>query len=211
MIDAKEELRRVLPVVTELRKRFPNVPISIDTVRSEVARECLEVGAAIVNDISAGSIDATLWEVVAKYKAPYLLMHMQGRPSTMQQAPTYENVVVDVLDFLIEKVGQLRQLGVKDIVIDPGFGFGKSIDHNYQLLKHLHAFQILDCPILAGVSRKSMIYKLLKISPEEALPATSALHLFALQEGARLLRVHDVKEAKQVIQLWQTINAQPNI
>ena len=159
----------------------------------------------MINDISAGQFDDKLYETVAALDVPYILMHMNGSPKTMQHDPKYDNVITHVTDFFIREVGILRELGVKDILLDVGFGFGKTIDHNYQLLKQLKDFQIIDSPILVGISRKSMIYKLLNIQPQAALSATSALHLLALQNGGNLLRVHDVKEAKEVIELWKQI------
>jgi dihydropteroate synthase len=203
VIAAEEELQRVLPVVEAIKSTFPEAIISIDTVRGAVARHCAEAGAGMINDISAGRMDEDMYPAVAALQLPYVLMHMQGTPDKMQQNPGYENVALEVLDFLIEEVGKLRTLGAKDIILDPGFGFGKSIEDNYQLLKELHVLQIPDLPVLAGVSRKSMIYKPLNTSPEDALIGTAALHMVALNQGARILRCHDVKEAVQVIELWK--------
>jgi len=197
-----EELDRVLPVLEGLHAAFPQTPLSIDTIRAEVARQAVRAGACVVNDISAGRYDPELFAAVAELEVPYILMHMQGDPKTMQRGPTYKDVVLEVLDFFLEKVAELRALGVVDIVLDPGFGFGKTLTHNYRLLHRLRVFQALDCPILAGISRKSMICKVLGVSPAEALNGTTALHMVALQQGARLLRVHDVREARQVIRLW---------
>ncbi|MEO1629118.1 MAG: dihydropteroate synthase, partial [Bacteroidota bacterium] len=205
VISVEEELGRVLPVVRAIHKHFPDALISIDTVRSEVARQTVEAGAALVNDISAGRFDDQLYQTVASLGVPYILMHMQGQPSNMQDAPEYEDVITEVLDFCIAQLKELRALGIKDVIIDPGFGFGKSVEHNYQLLQNMHAFQILDLPILAGVSRKSMICKLLKVDPAQALNGSTALHMIALQQGASILRVHDVKEARQVVQLWEML------
>ena len=205
VIGEEEELQRVLPVIEKIIETFPEAMLSIDTVRAKVAREAVARGAAIINDISAGSLDPDLWQTVVDLQVPYILMHMQGRPETMQNQPVYESVTVEVLDFLIAKVGALREMGAKDIIIDPGFGFGKSVEHNYELLQKMHVFQMLECPVLAGVSRKSMICKVLKVSPLKALNGTTALHMIALQQGARILRVHDVREAKEVIRLWQQL------
>lgn len=205
IISAEEEVQRIAPVVEALAKHFPSAIVSIDTVYGHTAKVSQGLGAGIINDVSAGRLDATMYPTVAKLGLPYILMHMQGMPGTMQTNPEYTDVVTEVLDFFIAEVGKLRALGVKDIVLDPGFGFGKTIAHNYQLLKNLHIFQILDAPVLAGLSRKSMIYKLLKTKPEEALNGTSVLHLVALQQGAKLLRVHDVKPAMEVIKLWEML------
>jgi dihydropteroate synthase len=204
-ISVQEELDRILPAVEIINKHYPETIISIDTIRSAVAKQAVSSGACIINDISAGKFDDELFQTVAQLKVPYILMHMQGQPKNMQTNPNYKDIALEVLDFMIEKVGQLRALGVKDICIDPGFGFGKSLQHNYQLLKKMHIFKILELPILCGLSRKSMIYKLLNTTPDKALNGTSALHMIALQEGAKILRVHDVREAFEVIQLWQNL------
>ena len=202
IISVEEELKRVLPVITAIIKEFPEAIISIDTVQSVVAKQAIEAGAAIVNDISAGKIDKAMYETVAQLGVPYILMHMQGKPKDMQADPIYEAVQLEVLDFFIAELGKLRTLGVKDVIIDPGFGFGKQLNHNYQLLKEMHIFKILEVPILAGLSRKSMIYKVLDCTPKEALNGTSVLNLVALQQGASILRVHDVKEAMETIRLF---------
>jgi dihydropteroate synthase len=203
VIDAEEELRRVLPAIENIHREFPEAILSIDTIRSKVAREAVHAGAAMINDISAGRLDDALYPTLAELQVPYVLMHMQKRPENMQEAPLYENVVQEVLDFLIFEIATLRKLGLKDILIDPGFGFGKSIEHNYEILRSLHVFQMLDVPILAGLSRKSMIYKPLGLDPEHALNGTSALHMVALQQGAKVLRAHDIAPAIEVIKLWQ--------
>lgn len=207
MISEAEEIQRVLPAIETILKHFPDAILSIDTVQAEVARQSIAAGAAIINDISAGRIDATMYPTVAELKVPYVLMHMRGTPQNMQENPTYENVVLEVLDFFIAEVGKLRELGVKDIILDAGFGFGKTLDHNYQLLKHLHVFQILELPILTGISRKSMVYKPFGGSAKDALNGTSALHMVALQQGSKILRTHDVKEAVEVIKLWKQLEA----
>jgi len=212
LIPIEEELGRVLPAIKTILKEFSNCILSIDTVRSEVARQTIGVGASIINDISAGTIDEKMFETVGEINCPYILMHMKGIPENMQASTSYEGqVVTTVLDFLIEKMGQLRALEVKDIVIDPGFGFGKTIDQNFELLKNLASFRILEVPILVGLSRKSMIHKLLKIKPEAALNGTTALHFAALENKAKILRVHDVLEAKQTLQLWEKLKEAPEI
>jgi len=205
VLPVAEELERVLPVIAGIKTRFPDAVISLDTVRGEVAKAGVQEGAGMINDISAGSIDDNLFATVSQLNVPYVLMHMQGQPESMQDNPNYADVVQEVFDFFVQKVGELRAYGVKDIVIDPGFGFGKQLDHNYALLKALHVFQVLELPILAGLSRKSMIYKLLRINATEALNGTSALHMVALQQGSKILRVHDVREANEVIQLWSQL------
>lgn len=209
IIKVKEELNRVIPVIEQIKKQFPAVIISIDTVRSEVARQSVAVGASIINDISAGSIDDQMFKTVAELNIPYILMHMQGKPENMQQEPDYQDVTKTVLNFFIEKIGELRALGVKDIILDPGFGFGKTIQHNYHLLQKFTIFKILDLPLLAGLSRKSMIYKVLDSTPQEALNGTTVLNTLALERGAKILRVHDVKEAKETITLWKQLNHEP--
>lgn len=206
-ISIQEELRRVLPVIEAIAGRFPEAFISIDTVHAQTAREAVAAGACIVNDISAGRLTEGMYETVAELGVPYVLMHMQGRPETMQQQAQYDDVVQEVLDFLIAEVGRLQAAGVKDILLDPGFGFGKTIEHNFQLLQNLHVLGILPYPVLAGISRKSMIYRSLGIPPEEALNGTTALHIVALQQGALVLRVHDVAEAVQVVRLWEQLQS----
>lgn len=207
LVDEEEELRRVLPVVEAINREFPEALISIDTIRSSVARACVEAGASIVNDISAGRLDEEMYATVAALGVPYVLMHMKGTPADMQRQPTYTNVVQEVLDFLIAETGRLQAMGIKDIILDPGFGFGKTVEHNYLLLKGLHTLHLLERPVLAGISRKSMICKVLKIHPAAALNGSTALHMVALQQGARILRVHDVKEAVEVIKLWQQLES----
>ena len=200
-ISEAEELTRVLPIITTILNRFPDTILSIDSWRANVASEAIAAGASIVNDISGGR--GQMAETTAKLQVPYILMHMQGTPNTMQQNPHYEDVVLEVLDFFIQKVEKLQGMGVHDIVLDPGFGFGKSVEHNFALLRNLHVFKrVLDLPVLAGISRKSMICKPLGVNPKDALNGTTALHMVALQQGANILRVHDVKEAMEVIKLW---------
>lgn len=207
VITVEEELSRIVPIISSIKKKFPEAIISVDTVHAEVARAGVMEGAGLINDISAGRIDAGLYERVAELGVPYVLMHMQGRPENMQLAPSYDNILEEVLNFLTLEVGKLRQLGIKDIIIDPGFGFGKTIEDNYRILKSLHVFQVLGLPILSGLSRKSMIYKLLEIEAGEALNGTSALHMVALQQGSSILRTHDVKAANEVIKLWSQLES----
>lgn len=202
-LTAQEEMDRVLPAIDNILKHFLDAVISIDTFYSAVARASVEHGAAIVNDISAGEMDKEMISTVAGLKVPYILMHIQGTPANMQDNPHYENVVGEILDFFIKKTDECKKAGIADIIIDPGFGFGKSLSHNYTLLKHFSVFKILNMPLLAGVSRKSMIWQLLHITPEEALNGTTALHILALQQGANILRVHDVKPAMEAIKIWE--------
>jgi dihydropteroate synthase len=201
-ISEEEELNRILPVIELITRQLPEAILSIDTYRSGVAKLAVEAGASIINDISAGRMDANMYKTVGQLKVPYILMHMKGSPADMQLKPVYENVVEEVLDFFIAELGKLREAAIRDVIIDPGFGFGKTVEHNYQLLKNLHVFKITGVPILTGISRKSMIYKVLNTTPELALNGTSALHMVALQQGARILRTHDVAEAVEVIALY---------
>lgn len=205
IISAEEEVKRIAPVIDALTKRFPEAILSLDTIYGHSAKVGAELGVGMINDISAGRLDASMYPTVAELGLPYVLVHMQGQPGNMQKNPEYKDVVTEVLDFFIAEVGKLRTLGVKDIILDPGFGFGKKLVHNYTLLKNMHVFKILDAPILAGLSRKSMIYRLLEIEPEAALNGTTALHMVALQQGAKILRVHDVRPAAEVIRLWETL------
>jgi dihydropteroate synthase len=204
-ITDSEELKRMLPMVSLARKEFPAIILSIDTFYASVAKALIEEGVDMINDISAGSIDPDIFEVVGNSNVAYVLMHMLGTPTVMQDNPTYENVVLDILNFLTEKVDRCMQHGIHDIIIDPGFGFGKTVDQNYEILKKLSVFSILEKPILAGLSRKSMIYKTLDCDSLQALNGTTALHMIALQHGAKILRVHDVKEAKETITLHQKV------
>ena len=206
LIPVEEELHRVLSAIETITREFPQAILSIDTVRARVAREAIHAGASIINDISGGTIDPEMFATVAEINCPYILMHMKGMPENMQHDPTYQgDVMTVVMDYLIQKMGELRRLGVKDIIVDPGFGFGKSVTHNYKLLKNLAAFKILEVPILVGLSRKSMINKVLGTTPATALNGTSVLHMVCLQHGAKLLRVHDVLEAKQAVLLWEEL------
>jgi len=198
----EEEADRVVPVVAMLHQAFPAAFLSIDTVHASVARAAWEAGASMVNDISAGTMDAEMFPFVAGARVPYVLTHMKGRPEGMQDKPQYDRVEVEVLDFLIAKHQELKALGAIDILVDPGFGFGKSLQHNYRLLNQLHLLKILECPILVGISRKSMVYRTIQGTPEEALYGTTALHFLALEQGALVLRVHDVKPAVDAIAVW---------
>jgi len=205
-ISEQEELDRLSPVLEILRKHFPDFPLSVDTWRSGVARSLREnFGIHMVNDITAGNLDPEMFTTMAQLNIPYIMMHMQGTPATMQQEPVYENMVDELLQFFAEKVYKLRKLGLNDIIIDPGFGFGKTLEQNYQLLREFDLFQMLELPLMAGISRKSMIYKLLESSPEFALNGTTAAHMVALIKGARLLRVHDVAAAKETVKIFQQI------
>lgn len=197
----EEELRRVLPAVKAIASRFPEAIISIDTFYASVASAAVQAGASIVNDVSAGTIDPKLLPAVASLNVPYVLMHMKGHPQTMQQNPVYENVVTEVFDFLSFRIRELELMGIKDIIADPGFGFGKTIAHNFELLKGLSYLRHLNRPLMTGLSRKATVYKPLGITPEEALNGTTVLHTIALLNGARILRVHDVKEAVQAVKL----------
>lgn len=205
IISSEEEIRRVVPVIQEISNAFPDVFISLDTLHSAVANEGVQAGANIINDISGGNYDSKIWDVCIENDVPYILMHMQGEPNTMQHNPQYENVTLEILSFLKNRVHHLHSKGLKDIVIDPGFGFGKTVDQNFELLNKLGVFQILDLPILVGVSRKSMINKVLGTNPDSALNGTTAVHMLALERGANILRVHDVKEAVQCIKIYEKL------
>ncbi len=205
IISVEKETQRIVPAVKYIARSHPETIISIDTLQSKVASAAIEHGARIINDISGGDYDIKMVDVAIQNDCPYIIMHMQGTPEDMQSNPKYDDVVLDVLKYFNAKVKVYRTRGLKDIIVDPGFGFGKSIDHNYELLKQMPVFRVTDCPILAGISRKSMIYKPLEISPDDALSATSALHMVAIQNGAKILRVHDVKEAKECIHLFELL------
>jgi dihydropteroate synthase len=200
-VPEKEEISRLIPVLEVLVNRYPKMTFSVDTFRSQVVKLAANAGAGIINDISGGSMDAELLKTVGGTGLPYILMHIQGTPKTMQLNPEYKNVTDSVCEFFGQKLNEAAEAGIKEIIIDPGFGFGKTIEHNYQLLNELNTFKQFGCPVLVGLSRKSMIYKLLNITPADCLPATSALHLLSIVNGADILRVHDVKEAVQVIDL----------
>ena len=205
-ISIDEELARVLPIIEEIQKRFPEAIISIDTYRSVVAQQAVATGAAIVNDISGGNLDAKMLGTVgALGGVPYIAMHMQGKPQNMQDNPSYDNVLVEMRSFFAAKIDEAHKVGIHDIIIDPGFGFGKTLDHNYSLLKNLSSMQMDGIPMLIGLSRKSMIHKLLEIEAADALNGTTVLNTIALQQGAQILRVHDVKEAQQAIHLIEKL------
>ena len=200
---AEDELQKILPAIEMLTKNFPGIIISVDTYHSKVAKESVKAGAAIINDISAGAMDKQMIEIVGALKVPYVCMHMKGVPETMQQQTKYEDVTKEILDFFIAKIEECTQAGINDVIIDPGFGFGKNISQNLRLLKELTAFKMLEKPIMTGVSRKSTIYNLLKISAEDSLNGTTVLNTIALLNGASILRVHDIKEAKEAITLTE--------
>jgi dihydropteroate synthase len=205
LISAEEELDRIATVVQAVRNYAPHICISVDTFYSEVAKHIIPMGADIINDVNAGNMDVAMLTTISQLQVPYMMMHMQGTPATMQINPQYNNVVNDVVEYLKNKIAICKTLNINNVIIDPGFGFGKTIQHNYQLLNNLHALQNLDCPILVGVSRKSMIYKPLQIDAQQALNGTTALHMAALLNGANILRVHDVVEAKQVVELYMQL------
>lgn len=201
-VSAEEEMERLRRGMSIVREEAPEIPVSVDTFRADVAKMAVEeLGVDIINDISGGELDKEMFKTVAKLGVPYILMHMKGTPQTMQQAPHYEDLMKEVMLYFAEKVQQLRDLGQKDIVLDPGYGFAKTIDHNYELLRHQEMLEVFELPLLVGVSRKSMIYRFLGSSPEEALNGTTVLNTLALQKGANILRVHDVKEAVEVVRL----------
>lgn len=202
VVSEEEETDRLLRGLRLVRRDYPDVPVSVDTFRSHVARVAVEEGADIVNDISGGEMDRNMFHTVARLGCPYILMHMQGQPENMQDAPHYDDVRREVMFYLAERIDRLRQMGGKDIIADPGFGFGKSLEHNYTLLHHLEDFAELDVPLLVGVSRKSMVYKLVRGTPQTALNGTTALHTIALMKGAHILRVHDVKAAVEAKQIY---------
>ena len=201
-ISLKEEEKRVIPIIKLINKTFNKIIISVDTFRSEIAEKSLNEGASIINDISGGDLDKNIYQISYKYKTPYIMMHMNGVPSNMQNNPKYENINHDIIKDFTSKIDSAEKKGVCDIIIDPGFGFGKTIQHNYQILNNLKLYTVLKKPILVGISRKSMIYKLLKTDPSKALNGTTSLNTIALINGANILRVHDVKEAKEVIKLY---------
>lgn len=205
-ISESEEVDRLIPSIQAISREFPDVLISIDTFRAKVAEETIHAGAHIINDIAAGSLDNQMFETVAKLKVPYIMMHMKGTPQNMQDNPSYDHITTEVLDYFAQKIKHLQLLGVNDIIIDPGFGFAKNIDHNYQLLREMEIFHFLEQPILVGFSRKSMITKVLNIKTDEALNGTTVLNTIALMKGAHILRVHDVKEAVQCVELLNRLN-----
>ena len=204
-VTVDEELKRVVPIVGLIIKQFPKAILSIDTFNSKIAQECVENGVAIINDISAGNLDERMFETVAKLQVPYIMMHLRGNPQTMQTLTDYQNLVKDILFYFSEKVAKARSFGINDLIIDPGFGFAKTTTQNFELLNKLDLFQMLELPILAGISRKGMIYKTLETTTEKALNGTTVLNTIALTKNANILRVHDVKEAVECVKLYETL------
>ncbi len=207
IISVEEENDRVLPVLKIIRKKHSDIFVSIDTFRAEVAKNCIEEGADIINDISAAELDENITEVVAHYDVPYVFMHMKGIPENMQNNPQYDNVTSEVLKYMFNRVRFLRSKGVNKLIADPGFGFGKTLSDNYELLKNMGVFKILEIPILVGLSRKSMLYKLLDTNPENSLNATTAMNAIAINNGANIIRVHDVKEGVEVVKLMNMLKS----
>lgn len=205
-IDEDEELGRIVPMVELILKEFPETLISIDTFRSKIANECIKVGASMVNDISAGKLDEMMLETVANLHVPYIMMHMRGTPQTMQKQTDYDNLLKEIIFYFSERMAAARALGIVDLIVDPGFGFAKTIEQNYEILNKLELFKMLELPLLAGLSRKSMAYKPLGLTSKEALNGTTVLNTIALQKGASILRVHDVKEAMECIKLVKQLN-----
>ena len=205
-VSENEEVERIVPVIELILKHFPKALLSIDTFRAEVARVSIERGAAIINDIAAGELDDKMFDVIAKYNVPYIMMHMRGNPQTMQSLTEYDDIVKEMLFYFSEKVNKARSLGINDLILDPGFGFAKTTDQNYEVLQKMELFNVLELPVLAGVSRKSMIYKTLNNSAQEALNGTTVLNTIALTKGAKILRVHDVKEAVECVTLFNKMN-----
>ncbi|GCD77984.1 dihydropteroate synthase [Thermaurantimonas aggregans] len=199
------EWERIHAIIPALRKAFPDTVISVDTYRSEIARRALDAGAQMINDISGGTLDPQIFKIVAEYQVPYVLSHLKGVPKTMQDDPQYQDLIGEIYHYFSERIKKVRDTGINDIILDPGFGFGKKLEHNFLILKNLHIFQDFAMPVMVGISRKSMIHKALGISPDDALNGTTALHMAALMGGAHLLRVHDVKEAVQTIKLYELI------
>ncbi|MDI5950494.1 dihydropteroate synthase [Flavobacterium sp. LB2P84] len=205
-VSEQEEIARIVPVVNLILKHFPETIISIDTFRSEVAKASIESGAAIINDIAAGNLDEKMFEIIAKYNVPYIMMHMRGNPQTMQTLTDYDDIVKEMLFYFSEKVAKARSFGINDLIIDPGFGFAKTTDQNYEVFQKMELLNILELPLLVGISRKSMIYKTLGTTIENALNGTTVLNALALTKGAKILRVHDVKEAMECVTLFNKIN-----
>lgn len=206
-VSEEEELERMVPAIKAINQSFPEVLLSVDTFRAKVAEESIHAGAHLINDIAAGNLDESMFETVAKLQVPYIMMHMKGTPQNMQDNPTYENVTKEVFSYFSEKIKTLQNLGVKDIILDPGFGFAKTLDHNYQLLKEMELLNFFELPLLVGFSRKSMITKALGIKTEDALNGTTVLNTTALLKGANILRVHDVKEAVECVELVNRISS----
>lgn len=209
-LSAVEEAKRVIPAIANIAMEYPNAVLSVDTFYADVARAAVEAGASIVNDISGGSLDDSMFETLAELQVPYILMHIKGRPRTMQRSPQYDDVVLAIFDYFKTRIDTLHRIGLNDIILDPGFGFGKTISHNYEILRRMKELEALGSPILAGISRKSMIWKVLNSSSNDALNGTTFLHAFALQNGARILRVHDVAEAVEAIQLFERYSNSPS-
>ena len=208
-VPEEEEMRRLRRGLSIIRRIDPDAVVSVDTFRADVARMCVEeFGVAIINDISAGELDPEMFRTVASLGVPYIMMHMRGTPQNMQDAPTYGNLMKDMLMYFADRIQRMRDMGQKDIIVDPGFGFGKTLEHNYELFKHLEDFKIFGLPLLVGISRKSMIYKLLDTTPEHALNGTTVLNTIALQKGANILRVHDIKACAEAIKIFNKMNEQ---
>ncbi len=202
-VSEEEELQRIAPVVKHLVNKFPDIILSVDTFRSEVAKQTLDLGATIINDVSAGNLDDKMMQVVGSFKAPYIMMHMKGTPQNMQQFTSYDDVMHEMIYYFSDKIAQAQQHGIVDVIVDPGFGFSKTLDQNYEVLNKLDLLQNLDVPILSALSRKSMIYKFFETTPQEALNGTTVLNTISLIKGANLLRVHDVKEAVECVKLYK--------
>lgn len=200
-VTAEEEGKRLLPIIKKSKEIFPEIPISVDTFRADVAEKAIQSGADLINDISGGEMDKRMHEIIAKYQVPYIMMHMRGTPKTMQNLTDYEDLVGDIALWFGERVARLRSLGVKDIILDPGFGFSKTMDQNYELLERIDELHYFNLPLLGGISRKSMIYKKLHVEPADALTGTIALNTLLITKGVQIIRVHDVKEAKEIITL----------
>lgn len=207
LVSEEEEIKRLIPVIKLVLSHFPKTNISIDTFRSSVAKRGVENGAAMINDISAGTLDESMFETISNLRVPYCMMHMRGTPQTMQSLTDYEDITRDVLFYFSEKIVKARSYGINDIIIDPGFGFAKNVDQNYELLQKLELFEVVQLPLLVGFSRKSMIYKPLEITPQDALNGTTVLNTIALTKGAKLLRVHDVKEAVECVKLFNKMSS----
>lgn len=205
-VSEEEEISRIIPVVNLLQKHFPEIILSIDTFRAGVAKVCIENGAAIINDISAGKLDDKMLETIAEFQVPYIMMHMKGTPQTMQTFTQYDDIIKEMLFYFSERIAAARALGINDLIVDPGFGFAKTLEQNYAVMKKMELFQMLELPLLVGISRKSMIYKTLETNAESALNGTTFLNTIALTKGAKILRVHDVKEAVECVRLFNKLN-----
>ena len=206
---AEEEIKKLAPIVTSIRQEFPDLIISIDTYHASVANEMVSnCGADMINDISAGAIDPDMMPIIAQLNVPYIIMHMKGIPGNMQQNPEYDNITDEIIQYFSEKINLLHKKGISDILIDPGFGFGKTMDHNYKLLAQIYAFNMFELPIVAGVSRKSMVYNLLESTSEESLTGTTAAHMILLEKGVNIIRVHDVKEAREAITIFNKTSSE---